>query len=178
MEGDLKPNLSKIRLNYSKVPFSGQFISAEGIKPDPNKAKAIKDWPLPTNVKELQSFLGPVNYLSHFVPELSILRTPLQPLMKNNTDYIIWLKSHTEAFERIKNAISNACLLQFFDVSCLLLIECDASKKGLGCILLQPMDKNITDHDISDFFEKEMEKFLKHLRPVAYSGKSLSDTET
>ena len=97
--------------------------------------------------------------------------------MKTNTDFI-WLKSHSEAFERIKNAIPNDSHLQFYDVSCPLLIECDASKKGLGCILLQPTDKNITDQDISDFSEKEMEDFLKHLRPVAYSSKSLSDAET
>ena len=117
--------------------FFGQLISAEGIKPDPNKVKAIKVWSILSNVKELQSFLGSLNYLSHFVPELSSLRTPLQPLVKTNND-LIWLKSHTEAFERIKNAISNDCLLQFYDVSCPLLIEFDAIKKGLGCILLQP----------------------------------------
>ena len=68
--------------------------------------------------------------------------------------------------------------LQFYDVSHPLLIEYDASKKGLGCILLHPMDKNITNQDISDFSEKEVEEFLKHLRPVAYSSKSLSDAET
>ena len=99
-----------------------------------------------------------VNYLSGYVPELSRLRTPLLPLVKSNTNFI-WLNSHTETFERIKNAISNVCLLQFYDVSCPLLIECDASKKGLGCILLQPMDKIITDQDISDFSKKEMEEF-------------------
>ena len=97
--------------------------------------------------------------------------------MKTNTDFI-WIQSHTEAFEWIKNAISNDCLLQFYDVSHPLLVECDASKKGLGCILLQPTDKNVTNQDISDFSEKEMEEFLKHLRPVAYSSKSLSDAET
>ena len=135
-------------------------MSAEGIKPDPNKVKAIKDWPIPLNVKELQSFLGSVNYLSHFVPELSSLTTPLQPLVKTNTDFI-WLQSHTEAFEWIKNAISYDCLLQFCDVSCPLLIKWDASMKGLGCIFLQPTDKNVTNQDISDISEKEMEEFFK-----------------
>ena len=83
-----------------------------------------------------------------------------------------------DSYEEIKTAISNDCLLQFYDVSCPLMIECGASKKGLGCILLLAMDKNITDQDISDFSEKEMEVFLKHLRPVAYSCKSLSDAKT
>ena len=78
--------------------------------------------------------------------------------MKTNTDFI-WLKSQTEAFESIKNAISNDCILQFYNVSHPVLIECDPSKKGLGCILLQPTDKSITDQNISDFSEKEMEAF-------------------
>ena len=72
--------------------------------PDPNRGMAIKDLPVPSNVKELQSFLGLVNHLSHIVPELSSLRTPLQPLAKTITDFT-WLQSHTEAFEWIKNAI-------------------------------------------------------------------------
>ena len=97
--------------------------------------------------------------------------------MKTKADFI-WLKSDTETFERIKNAISNDCLLQLYDVSHPLLIECNAFKKGLGCTLLQPMDRNITDQDISDFSEKEIEEFVKHLRPVAYSNKSISDAET
>ena len=159
LEVNLKLNLRKIRLNCFEVPFFGQGISAEGIKPDANKVKAIKDWPVPSNVKELQSFLGLVKYLSSFVPKLSSLRAQLQPLVIANTDFI-WLKSHSEAFERIKNTISNDCLLQFYGVSHPLLIECDASKKGLGCILLQPMGKNITNQDISDFSENEIEEFL------------------
>ena len=97
--------------------------------------------------------------------------------MKTITDFI-WLQSHTEAFEWIKNAITNDCLLHFYDVAHHLLIECDASKKGLGCILLQCTDKSVADQDILDFSEKEMEEFLKHLTPVTYSSKSLSDAET
>ena len=100
---DLKLNLSEIRLNCSKVPFFEQHISAEGKQQDPNKVKTIKDHPVPSNIWLM------VNYLSHFVPELSSLRTPLQLLVKTNTDFF-WLKSHTEAFERITNAISNDCL--------------------------------------------------------------------
>ena len=68
LQVDSKLNPSKISLNCSEVSFFGQCISAEGIKPDPQKVKAIKDWYMPSNVKE-QSFFGSVNYLSHFVPQ-------------------------------------------------------------------------------------------------------------
>ena len=50
-------------------------------------------------------------------------------------------------------------LLQFCDASCPLLIECDTSKNGLGCVCLQPVDKSITNYDISNFSDKEMEEF-------------------
>ena len=53
LEVDLKLNPNKIRLNCSEVPFFRQCISVERIKPDPNNVKAIKDWPIPSNVKEL-----------------------------------------------------------------------------------------------------------------------------
>ena len=69
------------------------------------------------------------------------------------------------------------CLLQFYDTSCPLLIECDALKKGLGCVLLTHVDKSVTDNDISNFSDKEIEEF-SHLGPVAYSSKSLSDGGT
>ena len=140
------------------VPFFRQRVSAQGIKPDPGKVKAIKEWPTLTNVKELQAFLGSVNYLSRFIPQLSCWRTPLQPLVRNNSEFL-WLQTHTDAFEKIKCAISDDCFLQFNDVSHPLLIEWDAPKKDLVCILLQPMDKNMTNCDISYFSEKEMDEF-------------------
>ena len=77
----------------------------------------------------------------------------------------------------MKCALSEDCLLQFYNTSCPLLIECDVSKKGLGCIILQPVYKSITNYDILNFSDKEMEEFLQHLRHVAYSRKSLSDAE-
>ena len=144
LEVDLKLSLGNIKLNCSEEPFLDTVFQLKRIKPDLNKVKKITDWPLLSNVKELQSFLGSLNYLSHFVPGLSSLRTPLQPLVKTNTEFI-WLKNHTDAVEQIKKAIANDCLLKFYDILCPLLIECNASKKGLGIILLQPMDKNITN---------------------------------
>ena len=91
LEVDLKINLSEIRLNCPEIPFFGQHISTEEMKPDAIKVKVIKDWPVLSNEKELQSFLGSINYLSHYVPELSRLRTPLQPLVKTTTNFI-WLR--------------------------------------------------------------------------------------
>ena len=129
--------------------------------------------PIQTNLTELTSFLGSVNYLSRFIPELSALWQLLQSLVKENTEYI-WLPQHTDAFEKIKDAVSQDCLLQFYVVSRPLFIECDASKKGLGCILLQPVSE-MNEKDIVN--ASKMNDFLSDLKPVAYASKSLSDTE-
>ena len=123
LEIELKLNASKVRLNCTEVLFFGQRVSAQGIKSDLDKVKAIKE-----------SFLRSVNCLSRFIPEVSCLRTLLQPLVMNNTDFL-WLQSHSDAFDKIKCAISGDCLWQFYDAPHPILIECDASRKGLGCVL-------------------------------------------
>ena len=76
----------------------------DGLQMDANKWQVIQNWPQPKNVKELQSLLGPVNYLSKFIPHLSSFRKPLQDLLKNNNEFV-WLKVHDEAFKTLKNAI-------------------------------------------------------------------------
>ena len=98
----------------------------------------------------------------------------MQSLVKENTEYI-WLPHHTDAFEKIKDAVSQDCLLQFYDVSKPLFIECYASKKGLGCILLQPVS-GMDEKDIAN--ASNMSDFLSDLKPVDYVGKYLIDAET
>ena len=81
VEHDLHLNLDKIRINVDSVPFFGQTLTKNGLMMDENKWKVIQDWPILTNIKELQSFLGSVNYLSKFIPYLSTHRKPLQDLL-------------------------------------------------------------------------------------------------
>ena len=81
IEQDMHLNLDKIQINCTEVPFFGNTLSKDGLSHDMNKVKL--EWPTPTNQKELQSFLGTVNYLSRFLPFLSDLRAPLQNLLKD-----------------------------------------------------------------------------------------------
>ena len=133
---NLTLNPKKLRLKSDNVPFFGNIVTSKGIKPDPKKVEAIKSWPTPTNVKELQSFLGAINYLSKFIPYLSTLRSTLQGLIKKDSDYI-WTPTHDRAFQDIKDAICNETLLAYFDKSKPVFIEVDASGHGLGAALLQ-----------------------------------------
>ena len=138
---------------------------------DENKWRVIKDWPVPTNIKELQSFLGSVNYLSKFIPYLSTHRKPLQDLLKQSSvdTEFLWLDTHTEAFNKLKTAICKDVTLKYFDSSLPIYIECDASKKGIGVVMLKP------DSAIENTSNSDVPYNLCH---VFYASKTLTDTES
>ena len=141
VEKDLHLNPDKIWINIPKMPFFGQVLTKEGLRPDPQKVDAVKQWPTPTNVTELQSFLGSVNYLYKFIPYLSDLRQPLQGLLKSDSEFP-WTQVHDKTFKNLKQAICKDIALQFFDSDLPLYIEADASQKGIGAVMLQP-DKEV-----------------------------------
>ena len=167
LEIDLHLNPDKVKINCKSVPFFGMVLTADGIKPDPRKVETIKKWPVPRNVTELQSFLGSVNYLSRFIPGLSQLRKPLQALVKKNSEFV-WTTVHGKSFQDLKDMVSEDCLIQFYDPLKPLYIECDASKEGIGCVMLQP-DYNLAPNTVDGI--------PSNLRPVAYASKSLSEAE-
>ena len=109
----------------------------------------------PTNHKELQSFLGTVNYLSRFLAFLS---------------EFVWTLVHQHAFDQIKLHISNDVKLQFYDCSKLLYIEVDMSKKGIGTVMLQ--EDSIMRND-----SKSGSDIPTDLGPISYASKTLSTTE-
>ena len=86
---DLYLNPDKICINVDSVPFLGQTLTKHSLMMDENTWKVVQEWLIPTNIKELQSFLGSVNYLSKFIPFLSTHRKPLQELLKQSeNDYL------------------------------------------------------------------------------------------
>ena len=82
--------------------------------------KDIQEWPAPKDIKELQSFLGAVNYLARFISHLSALRAPLQ-------DEFIWAQNHQLCFDNIKEAVCKDITLKFYDPNLPIFIETDAS---------------------------------------------------
>ena len=99
-------NPDKVKIDCHEVPFLGNVLSKDGLSPDNTKVQLIKDWPVPMNHKELQSFLGTVNYLSRFLAFLSDLCAPLQSLLKKDTEFV-WMSVHQHAFDQIKLHVSN-----------------------------------------------------------------------
>ena len=79
---DIHLNPDKVQINMDNVPFFGHVLTKDGIQPDESNVKLILDWPVPENWKELQQFMGSVNYLSKLLAFLSDLYAPLQALLK------------------------------------------------------------------------------------------------
>ena len=90
----------------------------------------------PDNKKEMQTFLGMVQYLQKFTPHLSVLAEPLQDLIKTNSPYI-WGPEHTIAMNAIQEEMVKAPILKYFDLRQKTVLQMDASCKGLGACLLQ-----------------------------------------
>ena len=171
IEHDLHLNPDKVQINVDSVPFFGQTLTKEGLLMDENKWKVIQDWPILTTIRELQSFLGSVNYLSKFIPYLSTHRKPVQDLLKHSSvdAEFLWLDTHTDVFNRLKTAMCKDVTLKYFDSSLPIYIECNASKKGIGMVMLQP-DSTIENTSKSDV--------PNNLHPVFYVSKTLTDTES
>ena len=106
------------------------LIGADGIRPDPKKIEALNCLPLPGNVREMQTFLGIVNYLSRFSPKIVNLPGSLRPLVKKGNVYKTE-KHHKIAFKAVIKELSNDRLLKYNDLERKLFLECDAS--GVVC---------------------------------------------
>ena len=118
------------------VNFFGCLYDAHGVHPDPGKVNAVQALPVPTNITELQEFLGLVTYISPFIPGLSALTAPLHELLKKDTDFT-WNCTYNAAFQHVKEAVVSDTILRYFDPSLPMTIQVDASQVGLGAALLQ-----------------------------------------
>ena len=97
---------------------------------------------------------------------LSIAQTT-SSLIKKNSEYI-WTAVYDKAFQDLKDMVSEDCLIQFYNPHKLFFIECDVSKQGIGCVMLQP-DDNLAANTVDGT--------PTNLRPVAYASKILSEAE-
>ena len=107
-----------------------------GIKLDPKKTEAVINMPCPENRDELQRFLGMLNYLCKFIPNLSYIASPLQTLLEMNVEWN-WQPEQAKDLLSLKELITTAPVLKNFNPSRLTDLSVDASSKGLGAVLLQ-----------------------------------------
>ena len=145
-------NASKCRLAQSSVRYLGHIFSQQGMAIDPGRIRDIMEVPSPTSAKDVQHFLGMVNFVGQFVDHLSDRSAILRELVKKDVLFH-WLPHHEKAFKELKEALCRAPVLAFYDPKKEVVLSVDASKKGVGAVLLQEG------------------------RPIAYSSKSLTDSQ-
>ena len=132
-------NAEKCVFRQPEIEYLGEVVTQDGVKPDPNKIQAITEMPTPRDVLELQRVLGMVTYLGRFIPNLSVRTTALRSLLVKGNDWQ-WHAEHEAEWNGIKETLSKHPVLQYYDESKALKVSTDASKDGIGAVLLQETD--------------------------------------
>ena len=135
-KANLKLNPDKCDLFKTKVKFLGHIVSSQGISTDPEKVKAIKDWPQPSCIKQVRSFLGICSYYRKFIANFSHLARPLNKLLEKDTPFK-WTDECTQAFEILKQKLIEAPILGYPQNGDQFILDTDASNFGIGGVLSQ-----------------------------------------
>ena len=107
-----------------------KVVSRESVQPDPQKVRAVTKIPVPKNKKELQAFLGIINYLGKFSPDTAEVCEPLRKLTSSKMTWT-WNTSYQQLFNKAKSIVKDVCM-KFHDDAKPLYLETDASGVGLG----------------------------------------------
>ena len=132
-------NKEKCVFKVKEVTYIGHKLTQEGINPDDEKVRAIKDIPAPTDKKGLDRLLGTVNYLGKFIPNLASVTEPIRVLRRKDIEFQ-WSHGQDKAFQEIKSVLNEngGPVLKFFDVQKpSVTISCNASPTGRGGVLQQ-----------------------------------------
>lgn len=155
-ESNVALNLKKCIIGVPEIIFLGHKFTSKGIKPSEVKLEAVSKFREPATAEEVRSFLGLINYMGKFVPDLATITEPLRQLTKKETKFV-WEEAHKKAFTKLKNCLSNESVLGYFDKKDRTQIVADASPVGLGAVLIQ------LNQDIP--------------RIISFASKSLTDAE-
>ena len=134
------------------IVFHGHVITDKGILPDTSKVEAILNMPRPDDVTGVRRFCGLVQYMARFLPHMAETLQPLRNLTRKATKWC-WSQDCEKSFQAIKEQLTKAPVLSYFDSNEEIVVQVDSSKDGLGAVLLQ------------------------NGQPVEYASRSLSDSE-
>ena len=159
----LKP--TKCDLFKQQINYLGYVVSKEGVSTDPDKIAAVTEWPQPTTVTEVRSFLGFVSYYRRFIPNFFKVAKPLNQLLQNlegtpsqkKKFKVYWGPEQKEAFETLQKLCTESPILAYADFKAPFVLHTDASGDGLGAVLYQVQDGQ--------------------KRVIAYASRSLSKSE-
>lgn len=154
---NLKVQLDKSEFLRKEVLYLGHTITKDGLKPNSDKIDAVLNYPIPKTTTEIRSFLGLVGYYRRYIKDFAKVTQPLTACLKKKNRIVIDQK-YIDAFDKCKELLTNAPLLQYPDYEKPFILTTDASNVAIGAVLSQGTVGND--------------------KPVAYASRTLSDTES
>ena len=138
-EAGLRLRPEKCFLLQQKVKYLGHIVSADGVAVDPSKYQVVEDWPVPNNLKEVQSFLGFLNYYRKFIKEFASVAKPLTMLTRKGIDFE-WTPAAQVAFQILKKKLITAPIMAYPRNEGGFILDADASDHASGMVLSQIQD--------------------------------------
>jgi len=135
-KADVRINGAKSVFHVQRVNFLGYVLTTDGVEMDPVKTAAIRDWPTPKNVTEVQEFMGFANFYRKFIRGYSGVSAPLTDLTKKDKTFA-WTENEETAFKELKRRFSEAPILAIFDPEEHIVLETDASDYAIGACISQ-----------------------------------------
>ena len=132
----LYAKFSKCEFWLKEVAFLGHVLSENGVAVDPSKVQDVLNWVQPKNVTDIRSFLGLAGYYRRFIENFSKIAKPMTELLKQGSVFE-WSSECESAFQTLKKLLTTAPVLAQPDVDKGFDVYCDASRIGLGCVLMQ-----------------------------------------
>ena len=129
---------SKCDFNMEEIPILGVVVGKGHIQMEQEKIKAVKEWKMPTKVKDMESFLGFANFYQHFIQNFSHTAKPLNEL-KGKKEWK-WKEEHQKAFEELKEKITSQLVLALSRREGKFRVETDASEHAIGGVLSQEQE--------------------------------------
>ena len=135
---DANVNLNPKKCSFvkQKVEYLGHVVTPDGVKPNPEKVRIVRDFPVPKNLKTLRAFMGLANYFRRFVKGFAHIANPLNAFTKKGVRFE-WTQSCADAFVKLKRALVSAPILAYPDFMKEFLLFVDASSTGIGFTLVQ-----------------------------------------
>lgn len=150
-------NDEKCEFAKTEIKFVGHVINGDGIKPDPDRVNAIRDMNAPTDISGVRRFLGMVNQMGKFSPNLAEKTKPIRDLLSKNNLWT-WDNAQEQAFIEVKQELCSSPVLALYDPNKETIVSADASSYGIGAVITQVQENGVR-------------------RPVACASRALTPTE-
>lgn len=159
VENRLTLRIDKCTFLYTEIKYLGYIINEKEIRPNDEHLLAIKNYPVPKNVKQVQSFIGLTSYFRKFVPNFSTIAGPLYNLTKKNSKFNFGSEQFT-SFNNLKEILMSKPVLALYSPKAETQLHCDASSHGYSGILMQKQ-KDLKFHPVFYYSQRTTESESK-----------------